>query len=169
MFSSIYVFQYVIFISQNMISKWQFKICVQAALNCMHGVLLIISGWELSVGCHLALCFWKIQVLNNLKQQICVRVRTHIWHLKYLPNETGQAIIVFPMCKMIRGSLLFWVNTECLFLGSMREIATHGAKICLLCHMYFQGLWDGEQSNISFSWRHRSRMQSRFLSTTCIW
>lgn len=31
----IHLFQYVIFISQNVILKWQFKICVHAVLNYM--------------------------------------------------------------------------------------------------------------------------------------
>lgn len=50
MFLTIHVFQNVIFISQNVILKWQFKICVQAVLNYVHGILLRISGenWMLA-------------------------------------------------------------------------------------------------------------------------
>lgn len=42
-----------------------------------------------------------------LTTNLCVCVHTYIWHLKCFPNKTVQEVIIFPMCKIINGSLLF--------------------------------------------------------------
>lgn len=84
-----------------------------------------------------------------LTTNLCVC--THIYTaLKYFSNKTGQEIIIFPMCKTIKGSLLFWISTKCLFLGSVREITTRGAKICLLCHIYFRAYGMGNKAKFPF-------------------
>lgn len=149
MCSPIFVFQHVIFLSQNVILTCQLEICVQVVPNYMHGVLLRVSGWELKVGCHLALAFGEIHTCNLGNRFVCMY--THIyWHLKYFPNETGQEIAVFPMCKMIKGSRLFWVSAKCLFLGSVKEITTHGAKNAFTLSCVLQGWEMGNKARFPF-------------------
>lgn len=74
MFLTIHVFQCVIFISQNVILKWQFKICVQAVPNYVHGVLLRISGenWMLAATLLWASEKFRLVILTNLCGGACV-------------------------------------------------------------------------------------------------
>lgn len=109
--------------------------------------------WEYQVRteCWLPLCS---QLLKNSgllsSQQIHVSVHVYMWHFKYLSNKIGQEIIPFPVCKLINVCLQFWVSTKCLFLGSVREITIQGAKICLLCHVFFRTCGMGNKARLPF-------------------
>lgn len=148
MFLTIHLFQYVIFISQNVILKWQFKVCIQAVLNYMHGVLLRKSGenWMLAAALLSASEKFRCVILTT---NLCASA-VYRWHLKYFSNKTGQEIILFPMCELINVCLQFWISTKCFFLGSEREITIHGAKFFFLCHVYFRTCGMGSKARLPF-------------------
>lgn len=145
MFLTIHIFQYLIFISQNVILKWQFKICVQAVPNCMHGVLLTISGENWMLAATLLSASEKFRpVILTTNLCVCVYMAFEVFLKWNWPKNNS-----FPhVQKLINGCLQFWVSTKCFLLGSARGIVIHGAKNCFLCHMYSRTCGMGSKARL---------------------
>lgn len=162
----IHLFQYVIFISQNVILKWQFKICIHAVLNYVYGVLWRISGENWMLAATLLSASEKFScviLITDLCASACVYMAFEVF-LKY--KRPGNNF--FPHVWVDKW-LFAALNKNKMFVSwiSERNCCSWGKSLFSLSRV-LQDLWDGEQSKTSFSWGHRNRIPGRFLSTACI-
>lgn len=84
-----------------------------------------------------------------LTANLCVCTRMYISYLKYLPNTSGQEIIIFLMCKTIKGSLLFWITIKYFFSYQWEKLLLMGQKF-VYSVMYFRVYRTGNKARFPF-------------------